>query len=207
MQKIIITDVFNQLAARNPQHGPALLDTLTNHQADISFYAATESKGGQQVPCVAIHIDVRDMSVNLAGVEIAVNNSSNIIRELGVNVQEWLTPLDSVHPTAIGVIQRKDNFANERTDNRPSIAYVVVAKDNLQVVEFHEGKNPAHGTNGFLSEDLIAILLHRTNYHQLGPFKSRENALCATALEQAGLWLYARRVARKSAGTSGTQKV
>ena len=205
--KIILTDVFNQLAIRYPAHKLAILDTLTNHQADISFYAATESKGGQQVPCVAIHIDVRDMSVNLAGVEIAVNNASDIIKELGVNVQEWLTPLDSVHPTAVGVIQRTDNFANERTDNRPSIAYVVVAKDNLQVVEFHEGKNPMQGTNGFLSEDLIAILLHRTNYHQSGPFKSRENALCATALEQAGLWLYARRVARKAAGTSGTQKV
>lgn len=205
--KIFFASVFAALAARNPQHGPALLDTLTNHQADISFYAATESKDGQHAPCVAIHIDVRGHDVNLEAVEVAVNNSSDIIRELGVNVQEWLTPLDSVHPTAVGVIQRTDNFANERTDNRPSIAYVVVAKDNLQVVEFHEGKNPAHGTNGLLSEDLIAILLHRTNYHQSGPFKSRENALCATALEQAGLWLYARRVARKAAGTSGTQKV
>ena len=118
-----------------------------------------------------------------------------------------LTPLDPEHPTTVLLVERAHNYAAARTDTRPSEAYAIVSPNQIQILEFHEGTNPVGGVNGVLNEDLIAILAHRTHQHQSGPFASRENALCATALEQAGLWMYLRRVNRKAAGTSGTQKV
>lgn len=118
-----------------------------------------------------------------------------------------LPNLDHRHPTTTILIRRFKDYSGARTDGRPSEAYAIVSSNQIQIVEFHEGNNPVQGTNGFLNEDLILILAHRSQQHQSGPFASRENALAVTALQQAGLWLYQRRIARIQAGTSGTQKV
>lgn len=118
-----------------------------------------------------------------------------------------LPNLNPSHPTSTILIRRTKDYSAARTDGRPSEAYAIISTNQIQIVEFHEGNDPHLGTNGYLNEDLILILAHRSQQHQSGPFASRENALAVTALQQAGLWLYQRRVNRIQAGTSGTQRV
>lgn len=173
----------------------------------ISFYA------GQALPqcfvCADVNIKAWDHLLSgLSDDEAeAVCCAINKLMREAYEVKEWLTPLDPNHPTTVGVAVRAKDFANEKTDNRQSVSYIVVSPNQVLEIEFHEGQNPAVGTNGFLTEDLLAILTHRMKWHQGGPFANRHNALCVTALEEAGLWLYARRRDRQAAGTSGTQKV
>ena len=199
MQNITLKDIILHILSEKD------LELNVEQNLKLAFRAQVDASAATPRPYVGVYLQLNN-GVDAARVAQIMEFAQNSVDQT-VNVLEWLTPLDPAHPTTVGVIKRPENYANERTDNRDSIAYVVVSCGRLDFIEFHEGKNPTQEVNGYLSEDLIAILLHRTNYHQAGPFKSRENALCATALEQAGLWLYARRVARKAAGTSGTQKV
>lgn len=46
------------------------------------------------------------------------------------------------------------------------------------------------GANGITEAQLIAILIHRLECFQAGPFRSRENAITITKLEEALLWLH-----------------
>lgn len=125
-----------------------------------------------------------------------------VIREVHYN------DLDVNHPTRLVVGLRTDDYSSERTDKRPSEVYKVIgAHGEVFVFEFHEGCNPNIKLNGPLLEDVVAICIDRMAQHQSGPFACRENALALTKMEEALLWMHARRRNRKLAGTSGTQKV
>jgi len=127
--------------------------------------------------------------------------------DMGEEIIRELLNITSGHPTKIAVVERHKDYSSERTDSRPSEAYRVYGADNVLSLEFHEGCNPHDSLNGWLVEDLLAILVDRMEQHQAGPFASRENALAITSLQQAELWLHRRRALRVAAGTSGTQKV
>jgi hypothetical protein len=56
-------------------------------------------------------------------------------------------------------------------------------------------------------EDLLAIVIHRLQGFQTGPFKCRENALALTKLEEALHWLNHRTARRVSRGVEGMNVV
>jgi hypothetical protein len=61
--------------------------------------------------------------------------------------------------------------------------------------------------NGITNEVLLAIVLDRLNGFQQGEFKSRENALAITKIEEAMHWLHHRTREREARGVEGTHKV
>lgn len=117
---------------------------------------------------------------------------------------------DVPHPTRIRVVPRSEDYSSQRTDKRPSVAYVVEGicgqPEPLELV-FHEGCNPFSRLNGLLLEDVAAILCDRLATHQAGPFACEENG---EALDhfRAGLACLAERRKRRAAeGTLGTRVV
>jgi len=105
---------------------------------------------------------------------------------------------------------RLKDYAKDRTDKRGSESYAVYPAAGgrlLSRVEFHEGCAPRDGMNGLLLEDLLAICHDRLELHQAGPFRCSENALAATKVEEALLWIHRRRAKRKARQVSGTQEV
>lgn len=117
--------------------------------------------------------------------------------------------MDHEHPTQTFVEERCDDYSSQRTDQRKSKQYTVQdARGGRMTLAFHEGTDPRVNTlNGWLLEDLVAICLDRVQDHQRGPFACRENAIVATKLEEALLWMARRRGARKARAVSGTQTV
>ena len=115
------------------------------------------------------------------------------------------------HPTQVEVIKRMVNYAPQRTDSRPSESYFVRVPTspivNGVTLDFHEGCNPAEGTNGFLTEDLVAILHHRFSRYQDSPFKHPSNAAIILKLEEVMDLMLDRRRERQARNVSGTQKV
>lgn len=61
----------------------------------------------------------------------------------------------------------------------------------LAEVIFAEGPFPAGSApiTGLFNEDLLAMVLDRLQAWNAGPFKSRENAIAITKIEEAMLWL------------------
>jgi hypothetical protein len=79
------------------------------------------------------------------------------------------------------------------------------SKELLQRVHFQEGPIKEHGLNGLQTNDLLLIAKTTLEYFQNSEFKSRENALAITHIEEALHWLNyrtAQRVARQVEGTS-----
>ena len=114
------------------------------------------------------------------------------------------------HPTTVECIKRSRNYASERTDARPSESYVVTVKGEEVpscFISFHEGAPPAEGLNGWLNEDLVAILHHRFQRHQSGPFACPQGGRIVELLEEVMNQLLERRRERQSRGVSATQKV
>ena len=111
------------------------------------------------------------------------------------------------HATVITVEARAVNYADERTDKRPSEAYHVRHTGGDIVFEFHEGKHPAEGLNGMLLVDVLAICLDRLEHHQQGPFACEENKVAAIKVKQALTALHFRTQTRETRGVSGTQNV
>lgn len=58
--------------------------------------------------------------------------------------------------------------------------------------------------NGAFCETVIAAVIQRIEFYQRSKFKSRENALAITRLEEALHWLNARTQRREVAGIEGT---
>jgi len=75
------------------------------------------------------------------------------------------------------------------------------------VVHFQKGPIGEAGVNGCHQEDLLAIVIHRLQCFQAGPFACRENALALTKLEEAMHWLNHRTDNRQKRGVEGTSKV
>lgn len=87
-------------------------------------------------------------------------------------------------------------------------AYQSDAQDGpFAVVHFQKGPVGEAGVNGCHQEDLLAIVIHRLQCFQAGPFACRENALALTKLEEAMHWLNHRTASRQKRGVEGTSKV
>lgn len=75
------------------------------------------------------------------------------------------------------------------------------------MIRFQNGPIVEHGVNGCHQEDLIAIVIHRLQCFQSGPFSCRENALALTKLEEAMHWLNHRTSLRQKRGVEGTSQI
>jgi hypothetical protein len=78
-----------------------------------------------------------------------------------------------------------------------------VSKANLEVL-FQNGPIKTVGVNGITHEALLAILIDRLRGFQEGPYKSRENAIALTHLEEGLMWLQKRTSERIKRGVEGT---
>ena len=87
------------------------------------------------------------------------------------------------------------------------ICSVVDWFDKFGYVYFQKGPVKESGVNGCHQEDLLAIVIHRLQGFQTGPFKCRENALALTKLEEALHWLNHRTARRVSRGVEGMNVV
>ena len=76
-----------------------------------------------------------------------------------------------------------------------------------KVILFQNGPIAEVGVNGLTHEALLAILIHRLQGFQDGPYKCRENAIALTHLEEAQMWLQKRTRERMARGVEGTHKV
>lgn len=72
---------------------------------------------------------------------------------------------------------------------------------------FQNGPIKEFGVNGVTQEALLAILIHRLECFQAGPFRCRESAIALTHLEEALKWLQRRTVARIKRNVEGTHQV
>lgn len=74
------------------------------------------------------------------------------------------------------------------------------------VVLFQNGPINEVGVNGVTHEALLAILIHRMEGFQSGPYACRENALALTKLQEAQMWLQKRTRDRMARGVEGTHE-
>lgn len=80
-------------------------------------------------------------------------------------------------------------------------------EDSCEIV-FQKGPiNDDNEPNGIHIEDLMTICIDRLRGFQTGPFRSRENAICLTHLEEGLMWLQKRTRDRVSRGVEGTHQV
>lgn len=83
----------------------------------------------------------------------------------------------------------------------------LVGAERKLEINFQNGPIAESGYNGFTNEALMAVLIDRMRGFQEGPFKSRENALCLTHLEEALMWTQKRTRDRIARGVEGTHLV
>ena len=81
--------------------------------------------------------------------------------------------------------------------------YKLVHGDTETHLKFQNGGVNDVGANGITEAQLIAILIHRLESFQAGPFRSRENAITITKLEEALLWQHSRTIERLRRGIEG----
>lgn len=74
------------------------------------------------------------------------------------------------------------------------------------VVHFQEGPVGEVGINGVTIEALLAIVQHRLECFQGGPYSNRENALALTSVQNAMHWLHHRTRTRIARGVEGMSK-
>lgn len=73
-------------------------------------------------------------------------------------------------------------------------------------IDFQNGPIKENGVNGVSNEALLAIVRHRLQGFQSGPYACRENALALTKIEEALHWLHHRTQERLRRGVEGTSK-
>lgn len=73
-------------------------------------------------------------------------------------------------------------------------------------LDFQNGPVKDVGYTGISNEALIAVLIHRLQAFQEGPFKSQENEFAWAKLEEARLWLHKRALDRVARGVEGTYR-
>lgn len=71
-------------------------------------------------------------------------------------------------------------------------------------VVFQNGPIKEAGVNGISNEALLAIVEHRLQCFQAGPFACRENAVALTKIQEAMHWLHHRTRERVQRGVEGT---
>lgn len=67
---------------------------------------------------------------------------------------------------------------------------------------FHTG-DPSLGVTGITNESLLAIVIDRLRGFDEGPFRSRENSMALTKLQEGLLWLQCRTRERRARGVEG----
>ena len=93
--------------------------------------------------------------------------------------------------------------ADEQGNGGAHHHYRLVHGDTETHLKFQNGGVSDVGANGITEAQLIAILIHRLESFQAGPFRSRENALTITKLEEALLWQHSRTIERLRRGIEG----
>jgi hypothetical protein len=74
-------------------------------------------------------------------------------------------------------------------------------------VSFQNGPISEAGVNGVSNEALLAIVRHRLQGFQSGPYSCRENAIALTHVEDAMHWLLHRTRERTARGVEGTSNL
>jgi hypothetical protein len=73
-------------------------------------------------------------------------------------------------------------------------------------IGFQNGPIAEAGINGLTQEALLAIVEHRLECFQAGPYACRENAVALTHVQTAMLWLHKRTLDRMQRGVEGTHQ-
>ena len=76
----------------------------------------------------------------------------------------------------------------------------------INLVSFQNGPINEVGINGQTHEAYLAILIHRLECFQAGPYKGKFNEHALTHLEEARMWLLERTRERMARGVEGTNK-
>ena len=108
-----------------------------------------------------------------------------------------------------------DNLVIECDDRDPDAGngshhYTIKDQAALSVfatIDFQHGpRGESASRPGITSQALLALLIDHLQGFQEGPFKSRENALAITALEEARNWLLQRVIDRKRHDVLGKKR-
>ncbi len=76
------------------------------------------------------------------------------------------------------------------------------------LLKFQDGPiQCAEDYNGLTNEALLAVLIDRMRGFDKGPFRSRENSIALTHLEESLMWLQKRTREREARGVEGQQVV
>jgi len=135
-----------------------------------------------------------------------------------VNLDSHIVPGDSAnHQLKIEVLDQpgqggahhlyKITGLNTKTNVSDPFVALGCAPAEHSTVLFQNGPIKEFGVNGITQEALLAILIHRLECFQAGPFRCRENAIALTHLEEALMWLQRRTVARIKRNVEGTHQV
>ena len=96
---------------------------------------------------------------------------------------------------------------DKNTFNSPH-NYIInnIEGDLLCGIHFQEGPIKESGLNGIFLEDLIAICINRLENFQNSEFRTRENDVVITKLEESLMWLRKRTLNRQKRGVQGIYK-
>ncbi len=85
--------------------------------------------------------------------------------------------------------------------------YMLSHGDGATVLRFQNGALSETLPNGVTDMQLLAVLIHRLQCFQEGPFRSRENACALTHLQEAMMWQHQRTMNRMRKGIEGRSVV
>jgi len=77
------------------------------------------------------------------------------------------------------------------------------SSDRLTPIAFQQGLPPTEHRNGWLSTEVISMLVHHLNSMNQGDYRNRETSVAVTHLETALLWLNKRVSERVERGVYG----
>jgi hypothetical protein len=86
----------------------------------------------------------------------------------------------------------------------PTQYSIILPSHPHTVLNFQSG-DPHKEVNGITMEALLAVCIDRLQHFQNGQFRSRENAIALTHLEDAMHWLLHRTKLREARGVEGQQ--
>ena len=85
--------------------------------------------------------------------------------------------------------------------------YMLSHGDGATILSFQKGALAEVVPNGVTDTQLLAVLIHRLQCFQEGPFRSRENACALTHLQEAMMWQHQRTMNRMRTGIEGRSVV
>ena len=117
--------------------------------------------------------------------------------------------IGSAHSTTVWVMDDVGpGGAHHRYEITPSAAAPTVLEVMIPIsVQFQYGPVGEAGVNGGHHEDLLAIVIHRLQCFQAGPYACHDNALALTYLKIALQCLNHRTADRERRGVEGTSAV